>query len=171
MRRGFSISLPPLLAATIVVALAAPSPLLAHTPPLALNAQFRLHHPSREVHSEIEDLEKQWRRAVLAGDIKTMGSLLDDQYVGISANGTIQSKDQTLAARRAGTMKYSRLDVFDVKIRVYNDTAVVTSRADVAGSNGGEDISGSYRYTRVYHNDHGTWRIVSFEASRVGPSA
>jgi hypothetical protein len=40
----------------------------------------------------------------------------------------------------------------------------------VVGKNGDRDVSGRYRYTRVYSNRLGQWRIVSFEASKIsGP--
>jgi ketosteroid isomerase-like protein len=53
-------------------------------------------------------------------------------------------------------------------VRFYGTTALVTSQADLSGTNAGEDISGSYRYTRVYVRDaQGKWKIVSFEASRI----
>jgi ketosteroid isomerase-like protein len=69
--------------------------------------------------------------------------------------------------RKAGTMRISELNLSDLKVRVYGDTAVVTSRASIAGTNGQSDISGNYRYTRVYNRRLGQWKIVSFEASRM----
>lgn len=127
------------------------------------------HHPGHEVHKEIEELETQWRKAQLSGDTKTMANLLDDDYIGISANGLIQTKDETIAQRRAGTMNISKLTFSDVKVRIFNggSTAVVTSKAELTGTNGGQDISGRYRYTRVYTRKLGAWKIVSFEASRM----
>ena len=56
-------------------------------------------------------------------------------------------------------------------MRFYGQTALVTSRAEVTGFTGEGDISGSYRYTRVYARDaKGVWKIVSFEASRIRDS-
>jgi ketosteroid isomerase-like protein len=53
-------------------------------------------------------------------------------------------------------------------VRFYGTTALVTSRADVSGTNTGGDFSGSFRYTRVYvRNAEGKWKVVSFEASRI----
>jgi ketosteroid isomerase-like protein len=53
-------------------------------------------------------------------------------------------------------------------VRFYGTTAVVTSIAQVNGVTSEGDISGSYRYTRVYVRDPaGKWKIVSFEASRI----
>jgi ketosteroid isomerase-like protein len=53
-------------------------------------------------------------------------------------------------------------------VRFYGTTALVTSTADVQGTTPDGDISGSYRYTRVYvESQPGIWKIVSFEANRI----
>jgi ketosteroid isomerase-like protein len=125
------------------------------------------HHENHAIHKEIEALEQQWRQAVIANDVTQMDHLLADDYIGISANGTVETKAQALALRKAGTVRIKTLEINDLKVRVYGDTAVVTSRADLEGTNGQSDISGKYRYTRVYNHRFGQWKIVSFEASRM----
>jgi ketosteroid isomerase-like protein len=126
--------------------------------------------PKREghtVHKQIEALEMEWRQAQVDNNIKVIDNLLADDYVGITANGTIETKAQALAQRKAGTVRITTLDLDDLKIRLYGDTAVVTSKADVQGVNGQSNISGKYSYTRVYNRRLGQWKIVSFEASRI----
>lgn len=125
------------------------------------------HHPNHELHKEIEALEMQWREAQLSNDVSVMDRLLADDYIGISASGIIETKPEALALRRAGTLHITALDLNDLKVRIYGDTAVVTSRADLEGTNGASNISGKYRYTRVYNRRFGQWKIVSFEASRI----
>jgi len=88
--------------------------------------------------------------------------------MAITPSGILQSKEQALSALRSGAMKFSLLEVSDRKIRLYGTTALVTSRAEVKGTGPEGDMSGAYRYTRVYVRDaHGVWKIVSFEASRI----
>jgi ketosteroid isomerase-like protein len=125
------------------------------------------HHETHAVHKEIESLEYQWRDAEVGNNVGQMDHLLADDYIGISANGTIETKTQELDQRRAGTVRIQSLDITDLKVRVFGDTAVVTSRAELTGVNGQSDISGNYRYTRVYNKRLGQWKIVSFEASRI----
>lgn len=125
------------------------------------------HRPSKELHKEIEALEMQWRQAQLDNDVAVMDRLLADDYIGISASGIIETKPEAIALRRAGTLHITQLDLNDLKVRIYGDTAVVTSRADLTGTNGASNISGKYRYTRVYNKRYGQWKIVSFEASRI----
>jgi ketosteroid isomerase-like protein len=123
------------------------------------------HHDGN--HKEIEGLELDWRHAQLTNDISTVDRLLADDYLGISANGTLETKADELAKRRSGSLHITVLDLSDIKVRIYGDTAVVTSKAELVGKNADRDISGRYRYTRVYSNRAGQWRIVSFEASRI----
>ena len=125
------------------------------------------HRDSHAIHKEIEALEQQWREAVISNNVTAMDQLLADDYIGISANGTVETKAQALAQRKAGTVQIKTLDLNDLKVRVYGDTAVVTSQASLEGTNGQSDISGNYRYTRVYNKRLGQWKIVSFEASRI----
>jgi ketosteroid isomerase-like protein len=121
-----------------------------------------------ESHHEIFQLEEAWRNAVLKADIPALDSLLADDYMAITPNGTLQSKEQALANLRAGTTHFAALEISDRKVRFYGTTALVTSRADVSGTNAGGDFSGSFRYTRVYvRNAEGKWKVVSFEASRI----
>ncbi len=124
-------------------------------------------HENKVLHKEIEALEQQWRQAILTNNVAEMNNLLSDDYIGITSNGAVENKAQALAQRRASTVTITKLDLSDIHIRVYGDTAVVTSVADLAGTNGDSDISGKYRYTRVYARRRGSWKIVSFEASRV----
>jgi ketosteroid isomerase-like protein len=125
-------------------------------------------HESRH---EIDQLEQSWKDAIIARNIQAMDDLLAADYIAITANGTLQSKEQTLENLKTGVLHFSSIDFSDRKVRFYRQTALVTSRAEVSGKTGEGDISGSYRFTRVYVRDgHGAWKIVSFEASRIRDS-
>jgi uncharacterized protein (TIGR02246 family) len=122
-------------------------------------------HESRR---EIDQLEDTWREAVLKGNTTVMAGLLADDYMFITANGTLQTKAQALASLRSGQVHFTTLDVSDRKVRFYGTTALVTSLAEVQGATSEGELSGSYRYTRVYvRNATGAWKIVSFEMSKI----
>lgn len=117
---------------------------------------------------EIDQLEDAWRNAILKPNIAALDALLADDYMAITASGTLQSKEQTLANLRSGAAHFASIEFSDRKVRFYGTTALVMSRAEVSGTTPEGDISGSYRYTRVYvRNERGEWKIVSFEASRI----
>jgi ketosteroid isomerase-like protein len=121
-----------------------------------------------EIRHEIDHLEDAWRQAALSSNTAAMEKLLADDYLAITASGTLQTKDQALASLRAGKTHFTTLELSDRKVRFYGTTAVVTSLAEVQATTGDEQLSGSYRYTRVYVRDaQGAWKIVSFEASKI----
>ena len=121
-----------------------------------------------ETRDELFQMEDAWRNAILKGNVSAMNKLLADDYMAITANGMLESKEETLAHLRSGQLRFHSLDILDRKVRFYGSTAVVTSRAVVTGTTAEGDISGSYRYTHVWvRENNGPWCIVSFEASRI----
>jgi ketosteroid isomerase-like protein len=121
-----------------------------------------------ELRHEIDQLEDTWRTAILKSDINTMRSLLADDYMAITPTGTLETKEESLDRLRTGSFHVTTLDVTDRKVRIYGGTAVVTSLADVQATTSTGNLSGAFRYTRVYVRDaQGAWKIVSFEASRI----
>jgi ketosteroid isomerase-like protein len=124
-----------------------------------------------EIRHEIDQLEQTWKEAILERNVQTMDSLLADDYIAITWNGMLQSKEQTLTDLKTGSLHFNSIDFSDRKVRFYGQTALVTSRADITGEATEGDVSGSYRFTRVYVRDGtGMWKMVSFESSRIRES-
>jgi ketosteroid isomerase-like protein len=114
---------------------------------------------------EILELERQCREASLHRDANFSQRTLADDYVAITPLGQVTTKQDTLSARKSGQLRYESIDISDMVVRVYGDTAVVTARADVKGHQLGEDFSGPYRYTRVWIRRSGRWQTVSYQAT------
>jgi ketosteroid isomerase-like protein len=124
-----------------------------------------LKHENRH---EIEGIETAWRNAVLKGDTSVLEGLMADDYMAITSSGTLENKEQALANMRNGAVHFKSMVFSERKLRFYGTTALVTSRAEVSGKTADGDVSGNYRYTRVYVRDkEGKWKIVSFEASKI----
>jgi len=137
-------------------------------------AQAKSGMPRSERHEsrhEIDQLEETWKDAILKRNVQAMDKLLAEDYIAITANGSLQSKEQTLENLKTGSLQFKAIDFSDRKVRFYRQTALVTSRAEINGNTRDGDATGSYRFTRVYVRDgHGDWKIVSFEASRIRES-
>ena len=114
---------------------------------------------------EVVNMERQAREASLHRDADFSARTLADDYVAITPLGQVTTKQDTLSARKSGQLRYDTIDVTDMVVRVYGDTAVVTARADVKGHQLGEDFSGPYRYTRVWVRRSGHWQAVSYQAT------
>jgi ketosteroid isomerase-like protein len=130
-----------------------------------------LHEKKHDAKRQVEALEEQWRQAQLAGDVAAMDKLLSDDYIGISMTGQVNTKAQQLDRMRMHKVALTRLDLVERQVKLIGSIAIVTSRAEVEGTNEGANVKGTYRYTRVYQRlPSGVWKITSFEATRVpGP--
>ena len=124
-----------------------------------------------EYRHEIDSAEESWRTAILKSNSSALELLLSDDYTGITANGAIQTKEQAVNSLKTGSLQVTALTFNDRKVRVYGSTAVVTSSAELTGGKNDHEVTGRYRYTRVYvRNQAGQWKVVSFEASRIKDS-
>ncbi len=138
----------------------------------AFSAQHvALHHKpgfdsvDQETIRQIVDMERQSKEASLRRDSEFSLRTLAEDYVAITPLGQITTKADTISARRSGQLRYEAMNITDMVVRVYGDTAVVTARADVRGHQLGEDFSGPYRYTRVWVRRNGQWQTVSYQAT------
>ena len=141
---------------------------MVFTLPTQANGQ----HPKRkdQYKHQVEQLEQAWRTAELSGDVDAMSKLLSDDFVGINMTGQVVTKMQMLDRMRRRSLVLTKYELNDVKVKLIGMTAVVTSLANVEGSNEGTPMHGTFRYTRVYSRlATGTWQITNFEATRVGP--
>jgi ketosteroid isomerase-like protein len=130
-----------------------------------------LHEKKHDAKRQVEALEEQWRTAQLSGDVDAMDKLLSDDYIGISMSGQVNTKTQQLDRARSRKLVLTRLDLGEMQIKLVGSIAVVTSRAQVEGTNDGVPVQGTFRYTRVYQRlPSGVWKITSFEATRVPES-
>jgi hypothetical protein len=114
---------------------------------------------------QVLDLERQAREATLKRDAEFSERTLSDDYVAITPLGQVINKTDTITARRSGQLRYDSIDVSDLVVRLYGNTAVVTARAEVRGRDLGEEFNGPYRYTRVWVKRNGRWQTVSYQAT------
>jgi ketosteroid isomerase-like protein len=138
------------------------------SPAFARQAQAQSHHAPRQVREQIADLEEQWRLATLNGDAAAMDRLLSEDYVGISWTGQVNTKQMQLERTRKRMVAIKSMELSDMKVKVVGPVAIVTSRAEVEGTNEGSVIDGAFRYTRVYQRlPGGRWQITNFEVTRI----
>jgi ketosteroid isomerase-like protein len=125
-------------------------------------------HPRKLVKQQIAQLEEQWRTATLNADIPSMDRLLSDDYVGISWNGQVNTKAMQLDRLKNRSLMISRMDLSDTKVKLLGSVAIVTALAQIEGTTDGIDMTGKFRFTRVYQRlPGGIWKITNFEATRI----
>jgi ketosteroid isomerase-like protein len=123
-------------------------------------------HPGTE--EEIRKLEADARNASLAGDTGFFERVASDDFLSVDPRGETRTKAQMIEHRNSGNMKFHSIQVEDERVRTYGNAAVVTGTAHVKSKHERTEITGSYRYTRVYVKQLGRWRTVSSQSTRIG---
>lgn len=121
------------------------------------------------VEATIMKLNEKIKAASLKGDAATIKELYADDFVSISAvTGAPSTKADLIENLKSGKLKYDSIDTSDVKVHVFGPTmAMVTSKAEVKGKLGDQDISGSYRGSRLFVKRGGKWLVVFFQSSKI----
>ncbi|MGE5277364.1 MAG: nuclear transport factor 2 family protein [Acidobacteriota bacterium] len=123
--------------------------------------------PVADAAREVESLERELVAAIARGDMAAYDRIVADDYVVFDASGKEISKPEVMASYRTGERRYTGLEIFDVKGRVFGDAAVVSARTKGLRREGGRDVPNRVRYVRVYARRDGRWRAVSQMAAPV----
>jgi ketosteroid isomerase-like protein len=119
------------------------------------------------VEQAIMKLDRELTDAVVKNDRAAVNRVELDNHVFINPGGGIEEKAQTTGPGPT----FESLDTSDVVVRVTGDTAVLTGRAMVKGHlASGADISGPYRYMRVFVKQKGQWRVAATTAVPISPA-
>jgi len=115
-----------------------------------------------QVDSNVEDQQKAQAARV------TLDHLYSDDLVHTSASGKVRDKKEYMKIWGPGAGRWTSNDKTDLRVRVYGDTAVVTGRGALRGTQrqSGEDISTDYLFTRVWVKDKKEgWQIVAYQGT------
>lgn len=133
---------------------------------LSASERTQMKNPREEqMIREVLELERHAKEASIHNDTKFTEQALAENYIAIGPLGTVVTKSDMVDLRRRSKLHYEFIDVTEMVVRIYGETAVVTAKAEVKGSDFGEDFSGPYRYTRVWVKQNGTWRAVAYQAT------
>jgi ketosteroid isomerase-like protein len=114
----------------------------------------------RRLHSDLV-------QAQLTSDVVALDRIWADEHTFTNPLGIVQTKAERLGEIKSGDRTLESFSIADVQVRVYGNTAVVTSHATLKGRRQGHDISGQYRGIDVYVNKQGRWQVVAGQATRI----
>ena len=112
-------------------------------------------------------LEQQWIDAAKASNADALAPLLAEKFVNTDSDGTVSGKAETLTRTKAA--KWESNQISNVKVTVFNDTAIATG--DWAGK--GKDAKGNSvdaheRWTDTWMKTAGgKWQCVASHSSPI----
>jgi mannose-6-phosphate isomerase-like protein (cupin superfamily) len=119
------------------------------------------------VEAEIATIDDERRNAYLQNDAATLDRILADDVSAISGIGSEDGKAAILSDVKSYDLTYKKLTYDHRKIRIYGDTAVVTSHAEVVANYKEKDLTGKLLVTRVYAKQQGNWKLVAIQSTRI----
>ena len=103
-----------------------------------------------------------------AGDSETIAKQLHDEFIGIGPLGFLLTKDQWLGRHRDGSFSYSRLELEEVSVRLFDETAIVIARQDQVAGYKDQQVTAELRVSVVLIKSDGKWSIVHLQMSSIG---
>ncbi len=82
---------------------------------------------------ELLQFGKEWDEAIVNNDVNEIEKFMSDDWVIIGTEGGITSKPIFLEWIESGDLTHNRMDSDEIRIRIYENTGVVTSRGTSAG--------------------------------------
>jgi ketosteroid isomerase-like protein len=147
-----------------IVTIAVSSPLLSQSP-----ATKPITNATAE--QQLLRMERDWAKALVDADTSVIERVQSDDFIGWDFEGKPYTKAENIQALKNGYWKTISLDLDDMQIRVFEDLAVVTSRVTRKGRLKDQDLTGEFRWSRVYAERRGRWELVIQLSTRIGSAA
>src|SRR4026207_1231164 len=113
------------------------------------------------VEQAIRQLDNERIQAQIGADAVALDRIYADDFIGIGPSGTVRTKPQVISDFTSGDLKYVSITTEDVRVRVYDNTAVETGISTMMGQDKGKAVPRDNRFTRVWIKQGGLWRLVA----------
>lgn len=117
--------------------------------------------------SEIIGAEEKLRKAMVSSDVAALDNLLSTKLLFTNHLGQVISKPDDLEGHSSGDLKIENLELSEQQISYASELAIVSVHAKISGSYKGSPANGNFRFTRVWENENGTWKVIVGHSSIV----
>ena len=122
---------------------------------------------SREqIEATIAQLERDWVAAIVKRDTTTLDRLLAEDFSGTSPTAHVYTKAMALDDLTDATYVVTSMDLDEISVNSYGDTAVAFTSQEEKSRYGGKDMGGHYHFTDVWMKRDGRWQAVASHGSR-----
>lgn len=123
---------------------------------------------NKRLEQEVIKIEDERFEAFMKGDAAALDRILDDDFAYTNANGETRTKAELIADVRSSNLKYTAMNHSDVRVRIYENTAVLTGRSSSTYISGGKAGGGApRRYMNVYFKKNGQLRLVARQETPI----
>ena len=110
---------------------------------------------------ELTNLEKETARAMQWNTGTFFRRVYGDDFEGILPSGQVLNKTAWIAALENSNVKYSSFVASDIRVKMFEETAVVTCLWSARGLRNGREFAKQSRVTHVYVYGQRGWQAVA----------
>jgi ketosteroid isomerase-like protein len=122
---------------------------------------------TRGVEDQIKKQEQNWAQATVKEGAAAVDQYEADDIMDTDPSGRVTDKTQDKADLSSGDLKFQSIELSELKVHVYGDTAVAAGTSTVKGTYKGQDISGKYRFTDVWVKRNGKWHAAASQSTKL----
>src|SRR6266852_4515634 len=118
---------------------------------------------------EIISLEKEAARAIQSNAGTFFRRVYSDEFAGALSHGQLVDKAQWIEVIESSSVKYQSFIASDIKVRLFEDTAVATCLWSSRRIVKSQIISSQMRAIHVYISTPSGWHVVSGQTTNLPP--
>jgi hypothetical protein len=115
----------------------------------------------------IIDLDKKRMTAMAQKDVATLKNLLCKGLIYTHSSARQDTKQSLLEAMESGSTVYTSMEPSEVKAQDLGNAVVLTGVAAISVNSKGKPNSFRVRFTDVYENQNGTWRMITWQSTKI----
>ena len=118
---------------------------------------------------EITSLEKEAAHAIQLSNGTFFRRVYSDEFAGTLSHGQQINRDQWIATIESPSFKRESFSVSDIKVRIFQETAVATCLWSSRFILNGQHLSSQLRAIHVYVNTPNGWHVISGQTTNLPP--
>jgi len=115
----------------------------------------------------ILDLDKKRMTAMAQKDVAALKGMLCKGLIYTHSSGRQDTKESLINGMESGTTVYTSVVPSEVKAQDVGNAVVLTGVAAISVNSGGKPNSFRVRFTDVYENQNGTWRMITWQSTKL----
>jgi ketosteroid isomerase-like protein len=117
--------------------------------------------------NQVREREQNWAKATVEQGAAAVDQYEADDIIDTDPSGRVTNKAQDKADLSSGDLKFQSIQLSDLNVHVYGDTAVAAGTSTIKGTYKGQDISGMYRFTDTWVMRNDKWQAVASQSTKL----
>lgn len=118
--------------------------------------------------NSVLEAERKRIDAYINCDKQILDRIMSDDFYYVNSRGKIVTKNQLISALQNRVVTFESIELDDVNVRIFDNTAIITGKLHEVGKSGDESFNEEFRFTRIYLRQNGNeWRSVAYHSSKI----